>query len=155
MSYGLVNRPKSGVTLRVWKIADEITERKGRLARRKEVLNRFAAEGGNPNTASTQYYYWKSARLGDASRTEAGSGLRTFHLAVSEDGTLRLPPEIVEALGVSSGGRLSARLEGGELRLVAPRTALGKARALVRGFDRGEGSPVDELLAERRKDASQ
>jgi hypothetical protein len=31
--------------------------------------------------------------------------------------------------------------------------ALDRAQALVRAFDRGEGSPVDELIRERRAEA--
>jgi hypothetical protein len=41
----------------------------------------------------------------------------------------------------------------GERRLVSPQAALGRARALVAAFDTGEGSPVEELIGERRAGA--
>ncbi len=52
-------RPKSGATARVWDVADEITAQQGRLAQRREVIARIVSEGGNKNTASTQYQKWK------------------------------------------------------------------------------------------------
>ena len=53
-------RPLPGtLTGQVWDIADEITREKGRCAERSEVVDRFAAQGGNRGTASTTYYRWK------------------------------------------------------------------------------------------------
>ena len=48
-------RPKSGKTARVWEIADALTSQTKKRARRKDVIQIYASEGGNPNTASTQY----------------------------------------------------------------------------------------------------
>lgn len=56
-------RPRPGTrTARVWDLADEITRERGRLAKVGEVRERVVAEGGNPNTANTQYYRWKASR---------------------------------------------------------------------------------------------
>ena len=53
-------RPRPGTrTGRVWEIADEITREKGRRAERREVVERYVAENGKRNTASTQFQYWK------------------------------------------------------------------------------------------------
>ena len=53
-------RPLAGtLTGKVWDIADEITREKGRCAERSEVIEHFAARGGNRGTASTTYYNWK------------------------------------------------------------------------------------------------
>ena len=54
------SRPLPGTqTGQVWDLADEITRETGRCAERGEVVERFAARGGNRNTASTTYYRWK------------------------------------------------------------------------------------------------
>ncbi|MCY4026803.1 MAG: DUF262 domain-containing protein [Acidobacteria bacterium] len=73
------SRPLPGTqTGQVWDLADEITREKGRCAERGEVVERFAARGGNRNTASTTYYRWKehhdarSAPLESDRRREAG-----------------------------------------------------------------------------------
>ncbi len=59
-AYRGAERPLSGTqTGRVWDIAEQITREKGRCAERSEVIERFTAEGGNRNTASTTYYTWK------------------------------------------------------------------------------------------------
>lgn len=55
-----ITRPKAGTqTGRVWEIADEISTQKGEPAPRKEVLDVFMNEGGNPSTGATQYGRWR------------------------------------------------------------------------------------------------
>lgn len=57
-------RPKPGSkTGQVWDLADELTEKYGRLATRQEVVSEIVARGGNPNMASTQYGRWKSTKV--------------------------------------------------------------------------------------------
>ncbi len=57
MTSSLNRRPPSdSATGRVWDIADEKTQETGRKASRKEVVERYLADGGNGNTASTQYH---------------------------------------------------------------------------------------------------
>ena len=61
-------------TGQVWDLADEITRKTGRCAERREVVERFAARGGNRNTASTTYYKWKDHH--DARSTPLASDQR-------------------------------------------------------------------------------
>jgi hypothetical protein len=147
MSYPWTPKPGSA-TGRVWEIADAITREAGRMARRGEVIERYVAEGGNANTASTQYHYWKNA-IGAAAPRDAGSVGRV-RLAVAPDGRLVIPADMRQAMQLDATGIVTARVVDGELRVVSPRAALERARALVRTFDTGEGSPVDELIRERR-----
>lgn len=52
--------PRAGtLTGRVWEIADAITRRQQRPARRSEVLAEYEAEGGNAATGATQYARWR------------------------------------------------------------------------------------------------
>ena len=74
-------RPAAGTkTARVWDTADAITREKGRAATCREVRERYTAEGGNPNTANTQYSHWKadhdSRGAGDAPEAPAAPGRR-------------------------------------------------------------------------------
>lgn len=153
MSYGLMNKPKSpGATQRIWEIATDITHSKGRLARRKEVIDAFVAEGGNPNTASTQYYYWKDAQATESAATDTeppvgdGSVLR---LRVGANGVLTLPPAVLEAMGLSNGGMVAATLCGGELRLVEPVQALRQMKGVLASAKRPDERVVDAFLNER------
>lgn len=165
MNYGLANKPKSGATLRVWEIADSASSEFGRTARRREVIERYVAEGGNPNTAATQYQYWKMAREGEPPVGRATLALggtapdadKVLRFAVAPDGALRLPPEVMSGLGIGGGGTLSGRIENGQLTLVEPLVALRRVQEALRPLAarfRAEGrSIVDELIAERRAEA--
>ena len=76
-----------------------------------------------------------------------------FKMTVAPDGKMAFPRGVLQAMGLGLGGALIARVEDGELRITSHFQALKKAQALVRSFDVGEGSPVDELIRERRAEA--
>jgi hypothetical protein len=152
MSYESVWTPRPGsASGRVWEIADAITRETGRMARRKDVIERYVSEGGNPNTASTQYHHWKNAMAGR--QAGASGSVGRVRLTVAPDGRLVIPADMRQAMQIDATGMVTARVIDGELRVIAPRAALERARAMVEGFDTGEGSPVDELIRERRADA--
>jgi bifunctional DNA-binding transcriptional regulator/antitoxin component of YhaV-PrlF toxin-antitoxin module len=150
-------RPQSGsVTARVWEIADELKRRTGRLPGGREVADAFVAEGGNAGTAFTQYSRWKKAQLSqgcDAGDARPEGAMQTMRLTIGADGRVVIPAEMRRAMGIDKSGVVTAQVVEGELRMLAPRVALERARALVRMFDKGRGSPVDELIAERRAEA--
>lgn len=149
-------KPAAGTkTARVWEIAGRISRESGRLAQRKQVIDAFVAEGGNANTASTQYAYWKlefDKSTLPAAQSAPGS-TRKFNLQVAQDGRLLIPAEIREAMLVSEASTLTARVENGELRIMAPKVALLRIQQVVKKMDKGQGSAVDELIAERKAEA--
>jgi hypothetical protein len=59
-------RPKQGVTKRIWEIADELLAVNGSVGNlkefRKKVIERASAEGANEGTAATQFGKWKAAK---------------------------------------------------------------------------------------------
>lgn len=145
--------PTAGTkTGRVWELADAITKNGGRLAPRKQVIDAFVAEGGNANTASTQYWLWKCSREGGAAQpVQAIPGNSAkFTLQIAGDGRLLIPAEVREAMLIGEAGTLSARVVDGELRIVSPKVAVLRMQQLVKQFDSGKGSAVDELIAERK-----
>jgi bifunctional DNA-binding transcriptional regulator/antitoxin component of YhaV-PrlF toxin-antitoxin module len=149
-------RPQSGsVTARVWEIADELQRRKGRMPGGREVADAFVAEGGNEGTAFTQYSRWKKAQLSRAAAGDAQpeGSLQTMRLTIGADGRVVIPAEMRRVMGIDNSGVVIAQVVEGELRMLAPRLAVARAQALVRAFDKGRGSPVDELIAERRAEA--
>jgi bifunctional DNA-binding transcriptional regulator/antitoxin component of YhaV-PrlF toxin-antitoxin module len=147
-------RPQTGsVTARVWEIADELKRRTGRLPGGREVADAFVAEGGNAGTAFTQYSRWKKAQLSKGGDARLEGAMQTMRLTIGADGRVVIPAEMRRAMGIDKSGVVTAQVVEGELRMLAPRVALERARALVRAFDKGQGSPVDELIAERRAEA--
>lgn len=152
MNYGVLNKPKApGATRRVWEIADALTEEAGRLARRKEVIDAYVAEGGNANTASTQFHYWKVAQEAEA-ETDATPprDVAPMRLRVEADGRLVLPAEVVRALQVDDDGLVAVRVDDGECRLVAAVDAAKRVQGLLAHLKRPGESVVDGFLAERR-----
>lgn len=76
-------RPLPGtIAGQLWDIADKISREKGSCAERGEIIERFAAQGGNKGTASTLYYKWK--RHYDA-RTLSEQAFEVEPLDVIED----------------------------------------------------------------------
>jgi hypothetical protein len=59
-------RPRQGVTKRIWEIADELLAVTGSIGNikefRKSVIDRAQAEGANGGTAATQFGKWKSSK---------------------------------------------------------------------------------------------
>ena len=149
-------KPAEGTkTGRIWEIADRISRESGRLAQRKQVIDAFVAEGGNANTASTQYAYWKLS-FDESTLPSAQSGpgsTRKFNLQVAQDGRVLIPAEVREAMLISEASTLTARVENGELRMMAPKVALLRIQQLVKKMDKGHGSVVDELIVERKAEA--
>ncbi len=154
MSATLKKRPIAGsATGRVWAIADELLARTGEMPRGRTVVDEYLREdpSHNEGTGFTQYSHWKKAHLAQFKR--AGPGPRPQEtLQLGQDGKLALPLDIMRAMDIGPGEKFSARVTDGELRLVPARLALDRARALIVAFDTGTGSPVDELIEERRRE---
>lgn len=153
---GVHERPGPGtLTGRVWEIADEITREKGRRAERHEVIARYVVENGNRNTAGTQYQYWKRCQeeTRDAVAPAPADGFRNVEpqpLKVAPDGRVLLPLDMREAMALGEGGRVTARVEAGELRLISPAVAVRQIQLRMRKFKKPGESIVDQFLADRR-----
>jgi bifunctional DNA-binding transcriptional regulator/antitoxin component of YhaV-PrlF toxin-antitoxin module len=73
-----------------------------------------------------------------------------WQLKVAPDGRFVIPAAARAAMNIAEDGTVAAYLHEGELRLISPRTAIRRVQAFVKLHDKGEGSVVDELIAERR-----
>lgn len=96
----------------------------------------------------------RAKEFADAAETVSTGDV--FRVTVEKGGAIRLPGAVLTALGVSDGEVLSARLEGGELRLAEPVAALRRVQAMlapVRETLKPGSSVADELIAERRAEA--
>ncbi len=71
-------------------------------------------------------------------------------LYIAPNGRVLIPAAARAAMQLGELGKVTAVLENGELRLISPLVAVGRAQALIRKLDKGTGSAVDELIAERR-----
>ena len=120
-------RPKSGTrTARVWEIADAVYHWKAHQAARSE-LNAPTPPGAN--------------RLDDGPPQP---------LRVAPDGRIVVPAAMRDAMRIGPEGRVSARVENGELRVISSAVAVEQVQASLRRYKQREESVVDEFLAERR-----
>jgi bifunctional DNA-binding transcriptional regulator/antitoxin component of YhaV-PrlF toxin-antitoxin module len=138
-----------------------VSRREGRKAKRQEVIRRYLEEGGNRNTASTQYYYWSqrydaseapSSKASEAARTPRFSGEPVL-LRVEANGRILIPGELREAMELGDEGKVAARIEDGELRLMAPRVALRRLQEKAKALGVDGRSIIDEFISEKRKEA--
>ena len=151
----LYPRPRAGTrTGRVWEVADEITRDSGRRASRREVVERIAAEDGNPATANTQYQHWKTSYEASAGHPPAPQdALRDVEaqtVTVAPDGRLVIPQEMRDAMMLDKDGRVTARVEAGELRVTSRRIAIRRMQRELSEYKSPGESVVDAFLAERR-----
>ena len=74
---------------------------------------------------------------------------------IDRSGRLVIPAPVRRELELRDGDELTfvSGETPGEVRLVSRRAAVRRAQALVRQYALRDGSAVDELLAERRRDA--
>jgi bifunctional DNA-binding transcriptional regulator/antitoxin component of YhaV-PrlF toxin-antitoxin module len=66
---------------------------------------------------------------------------------------LVIPAEYRKALDLSVGEDIVIRMEGDEIRVYSLQQAVKRAQQFAHKYMKGKGSLVDELIAERRRDA--
>jgi antitoxin component of MazEF toxin-antitoxin module len=82
---------------------------------------------------------------------DRGRGI--FRLSIRADGSVLLPPAVLEALALKGGSGVVARLEGDSFIFEGPDEALRRLRELTPPRRPGEPLASDELIAERRREA--
>ena len=153
MQHARIVRPAAGsATGRVWEIADELTRSTGQEARRADVIARYSAEGGNYNTASTQFHHWRSWHR--SQETDESGTAKTADIEVGESGRIVLPAAFRRKLGIRDGDVLTAEIVDGDIVLIPLDSGIRKAQAIVRRYVPEGVSLVDELLEERRREAA-
>ena len=120
------------------------------------MIERISAEGGSPATANTQYQHWK-ANHDAAKRSQPAPDVAELRdvgdrsLKIGGDGRVVVPEEMRAAMLLDGEGRVTARVEGGELRLTSQAVAIKRMQLEARPcMTPGEGV-VDQFLAGRRE----
>ena len=151
----------SSATGRVWVIADEMLAEFGHMPKGRQVVDAYLAEDSSRNqgTGFTQYSHWKKnheSRYKRAGKSPAASDSPPVptRLTVADNGRVVIPADIRRAMELDEAGTVLARFEDGQLCLISPTVAQRRAQELVKSFDLGGGSVVDELINERRAEAT-
>jgi hypothetical protein len=77
-----------------------------------------------------------------------------YWLRPRPDGSLVLPAEVAEALGMADGYRVFATFKADRLEIISADAAMEEAREMVRKYIPPGVSLVDELIAERRAEVA-
>jgi AbrB family looped-hinge helix DNA binding protein len=72
---------------------------------------------------------------------------------VAQGGRIVIPAEMRKLLGIEIGEEVGVRVDGGELRISTRKAAFRRAQELVQKRVPRGVSLVDQLIAERRKEA--
>jgi AbrB family looped-hinge helix DNA binding protein len=72
---------------------------------------------------------------------------------VNENGRVVIPAAFRKALGISPGDEVVLRMEDDELRITTMKRRIERAQRHVRKYVKPGVSLVDELIAERRREA--
>ena len=72
---------------------------------------------------------------------------------VNENGRIVIPAAFRKALGINVGDEVVARVEDDELRITTVQGRIARAQRLVRKYIKPGRSLVDELIADRRREA--
>lgn len=91
--------------------------------------------------------------VGPEAPDRSGSG--RFRLGVGPDGRVRLPPDVMDQLGIRPGSALTGQMVAGELVLTGPAEGLRRAQELVQRRIPVSIDLSEELLAGRRRDAGE
>lgn len=87
------------------------------------------------------------------SHVDERSPVRACHLTIGPNGRLELPAALLEAAGLTVGDVVIAEIEDGDMRLRPLDRAIAEVQAFVRSLVPDDVSLVDELIAERRREA--
>ncbi|RKZ39467.1 MAG: AbrB/MazE/SpoVT family DNA-binding domain-containing protein [Gammaproteobacteria bacterium] len=76
-------------------------------------------------------------------------------VTIDSNGSLTIPNEYRQILGLSTGDKITVQLKGNKLVLVSPHDPIKIVQTIVKRYapKNTEGSIVDELIAERRREA--
>lgn len=79
---------------------------------------------------------------------------KTYRLEV-RNGSVTLPPEVLEALGAGPNGVIIADLNGESFKFVSVRESVRRIQERLRPYQQPGVSIVDELIADRRREAAE
>lgn len=138
-------------------------DRHNRMPERDEIVNDFVALGKNRGSVQSEISRWRALKRKTVTEfresalrlnTQAKSYDGHFPLNITAEGGLVLPRALLDEMMLDPDGRVTARVKDGELHIISPMVAIRRAQRIARTLDRGEGSVVDELIAERRAEAA-
>ncbi len=133
--------------------ASDLRDSVGHLPTTSAKIRALAAQGVEradiARLLGIRYQHVRNVLELDKARAAKSAGMSEPPQRAMLDDTM---PSVKVRLG-PDGDVLFARLEGGEIKLLTPKAAMLRAQAIVRQFVPEGVSLVDELIADRRREA--
>ena len=82
------------------------------------------------------------------------TSVRQSTARIDRHGRVVIPAEYRRVLGLHEGDEVTVQLEDGAVRILTRAEAIRRSQELVARWTKGEGSLVDDLIAERRAEAA-
>ena len=79
---------------------------------------------------------------------------KTYRLEI-RNGSVTIPPEVLEALGAGPNGVIIAEMDGEFFKIISIRESVRRIQERLRPYLRPGVSVVDELIADRRREAAE
>lgn len=125
----------------------KIAEQRGTIAGKIRALG----EAGYANEDIARYFERSPQQASQV--PEIGKTPPRFRLVVEPDGRLTIPAAVLHALGLGAGDVAIGFLQDDEFVLIHWQTAVRRAQEIVRSYASEGVSLVDELIADRRREA--
>ena len=120
------------------------------LGKRYQHVRNVLEEPGAENTPVESAL--EGLAEGDA-RASVHDKPKTYRLQV-RNGSVTLPPEVLEALGAGPNGLIIAELDGEFFKIISIPESVRRIQERLRPYWRPGVSIVDELIADRRREAA-
>ncbi len=145
-SWGAIERIAAGLgvradTRRKWRARGKVPARW-----HLPILRRAESEAMELDPDALSDYRGQPTRTAEPRR-------RGHHTRLEAGGRVTVPEALLRELDLEVGDPVILEAEGGELRLRSLRRAIAEVQALVRQYVPEDVSLVDELIAERRREA--
>ncbi len=116
----------------------------------KYYLETAESSSGAGTQAADKLHFAKDAASSSANRF----GRRVVWVKVGPGGRIVVPAAYRQAIGLREGDDVQVRIEGDEVRILSRAAAIRRAQDLVAKYVPPGVSLVDELIAERRREAA-
>jgi len=123
-----------------------------RLVAREEIeREEIELLGHRPRIAKQREHQERVA--GEVVSSKKGDRMSKTLAKLGEGGRLVIPAEYRKALGLQTGDEVILLLEEGSVRVLTPREAVRRAQAIVRKYIPPGTDLVNDLIADRRREA--
>jgi hypothetical protein len=109
---------------------------------------------GTPGSERSEPFQGMEEAPRDFERSVEARGGGYYRFVLGRDGSLVVPAEVVQALGIRNSRVVMGRLKDDAFTLIGPDAAMREIQAIARKYIQPGVSLVDELIAERRAEAT-